>query len=129
MEFFLLLDDQHPLIAKQVIDLARPALISQKNYAMYAKYVDVDQDLERILRLYRLHKRLVNDGRQQARLMDFANKKLTNDAATLVAILVIEERLDDALKVLNTAKKERDDPEFHEALEKAIQGEMPKPWP
>ena len=67
------------------------------------------------------------------RLPEFAKKNFVNDAATLVALLVVNDREAEAETVVHEVKKETGDAAFHAKLaaelEKAMKGTVPKPWP
>ena len=53
----------------------------------------------------------------------------TNHTSVLVALLVVNDRKLEAEEVAELARKEWDDAGFHAALNSALSGEMPKPWP
>lgn len=128
-ELFVWLDANKPKAASRVFDVAENALIQSKQYRLCGKYIDPDLNLSRIVRLYRLDKGLSKDKKFGAELGDYTEKSFSHEVATLVALLVINDRKADALRVAEKALKERDDPVFRQELEKAKKGEVPPPWP
>jgi len=74
-------------------------------------------------------KRLAKDPGIGAERLEFANEKFTNDAATLIALLVVNGRKAEAEEVAGDAKKEWNNASFHAEIDKALQGKLPKPWP
>jgi hypothetical protein len=128
-ELFVWLDANKPKAARRVFDVAENALIQSKQYRLCGKYIDPDLNFSRIVQLYRLNKGLAKDKQFGDELRDFTEKSFSNEVATLVALLVINERKADALRVAEKALKERDDSAFREQLEKAKKGDVPPPWP
>ena len=78
---------------------------------------------------YRRAKKLADDPRFGERHLDFANKKFANDSTTLVAILAVNDRKKEAEEIAASARAELDDRSFHAAIEQALQGVVPEPWP
>ena len=62
-------------------------------------------------------------------LRENSTKSFSNDVATLVALLALNDRMADADRIAEEAMKEWNSPEFREQLRKARNGEMPPPWP
>jgi hypothetical protein len=128
-EIFVLLDAQNADAAKEVFDLAQPALINTKEYKLCGKYIDSKRSFPRIIEFFRTNKRLAKDPRFGAEHLEFANKKFTNDAATLIALLAVNGRKAEAEEIAGEAKKEWNNASFHAEIDKALQGKLPKPWP
>lgn len=59
------------------------------------------------------------------RLHEATDKKFTKDVATLVAILAINDRKDEAEQIATSARGEWDDKSFHKAIDEALKGTMP----
>jgi hypothetical protein len=129
---FRLLDAKNPDAAKRVFRVAQPALVKAKDYKLCGKYIDSEETLQRIVDSYR-QMRKIEEKRVGNRLPEFAKKNFVNDAATLVALLVVNDREAEAGTVVEEVKKEAGDAEFHAKLaaelDKALKGEVPKPWP
>jgi len=124
VETFVSLHEKNASAAKQVYPLAQPALIKAKEYKLCGSYVDPDQ-FRITTATYQATKRMAKD----AKLGDFANNKFSNDATTLVALLVVNDRTSEAAKVAAAAKQEWDDKGFHKAIDEALKGKVPDPWP
>lgn len=128
-ELFVWLDANKPELAKQVYDLAQPALIKAAEYKLCGRYVDADRAFQRQLVAYQANRRMAEDPKFGKRMQAFGEKKFANGTATLVALLVLNERVADAERIVAAAVNEWNDPQFHEQLESAKQGKVPAPWP
>jgi hypothetical protein len=126
---FVILDEKSPKIAKEVFDLAKPSLVQAKAYSLFGKYIVPEDDFSKMRETYRQGKELAEDARFGVRHLDFANKKFANDATTLVAILAVNDRKEEAEEIAASARAEWDDRSFHAGLEKALMGVVPDPWP
>lgn len=126
---FQALDGKNPKAAKQVFDIAQPALVRAKAYSLCGKYVEPKGDYAAMRENYRRGKQLAKDPRFGPRHLDFANKNFANDATTLVAILAVNDRKTEAEEIARSAGDEWDDASFHDELAKAVKGEVPDPWP
>jgi hypothetical protein len=129
-ELFLWLDVNNPVVARQDFDIAEPALVDAKEYHLCGKYLDPDHSLKQIVWLYRETAK-IRPGLEEyaAELREHATKTFSNSVATLVALLVLNDRPVDADRIAAEATKELDDPEFQRELKRARQGEVPPPWP
>jgi hypothetical protein len=121
-DLFVWLDANKPKSAKRAFDVAEPALIRSKQYRLCGKYIDADRSFEQSVDIYRLNKRI-------SRGPEFADKMFSNSSATLVALLVLNDRKTDALRIAEKALKELDAAEFKQTLEQAKKGELPPSWP
>jgi hypothetical protein len=128
-ELFVWLDANKPELAKQVYDLAQPALINAAAYQLCGRYLDPDKAFQRLLKAYQTNRQMAEDPKFGARMQAFGEKSFANGTATLVALLVRNERLVDAERIMAAAVNEWNDPQFHEQLESAKQGKVPAPWP
>jgi hypothetical protein len=119
--------------AQRVFAVAEPALIRAKKYELCGKYIDADESLERILRSYEMADKLAKKPKIGESYLKYANKKFLNESATLVALLVVNDRTAEAEEVMHELKKVEGDGKLHAKLtaelKKAIQGVVPKPWP
>lgn len=138
-ELFVWLDTNKPSLAKAVFDLAQPALINAKQYLLCGPYIDADTSLQEMVQFYRVNQKMATSPPfdtpvQEAdgtifSLKDFGVKSFCNGVATLVALLVLNDRKADADRVAAEAVKEWEDPRFKEELEKAKNGNVPPPYP
>jgi hypothetical protein len=128
-ELFIWLDGHKPELTHLCFNVAEPALIRAKDYRLCGKYIDPDRDFEMLKDLYRTNLQFVQKRKVRKQVQDFAEKKFSNGAATLVALLVINDRKDDARRIAEAAAKEWDNPSFKDELEAARKGIVPEPWP
>lgn len=133
VEAFQAIDAADADEAPRLFPLAEPALIRAKDYKLCGKYIDADESLERILDSYNMADKLASNPKIGERYLKYANKKFLNDSATLVALLVVNDRKAEAEEVMHELKKAKGDSKLHAklaaALETAIEGVVPKPWP
>ena len=115
-------------MAARLITVAQPALIRLKKYSVCAKYISPD-DARRATEAYRYSKDAATAGRLPADAVGFAEKRFENDVSTLVALLVVSGREVEARRVVAEVQQERSDPAFKVALDAALQGTVPQPWP
>lgn len=139
VEAFRAVHERDPEEAGRVFGVAEPALVRAKEYKLCGEYIDTDKSLRRIADNYR-HMREFEEKRaieresdKSPQLPEFAVPKFLNEAGTLVALLVVNDRQDEAERAVAELKKEKGDAAFHaklaEELEKALKGKVPKPWP
>jgi hypothetical protein len=125
---FAQLDREKPEIAGRVAMAARPALIRAKQFDLCAKYVDADL-WRNLLTAYQLARNSTETSGPGSEMDSFRERRFTNDVSTLVALLVVSGRREDAERVAGDARREKDDAEFVAAIDKALQGNVPAPWP
>lgn len=126
---FELLDAQDPASAKVVFHIAQPALVESKSYALVGKYISPKEDFARMKEGYDINKFLASQPGNEDLYGDFANKKFLNSTTTLIAILVVNDRHAEAATIADAARNEWDDKAFHAAIEQALTGAVPDPWP
>lgn len=131
VQLFIWLDSNKPDSAKIVFNRAEPALIKSKEYRLCGKYIDdPDASFSRNLNLYRKNMELVpKPGFGGKNLQNFAEKNFINETTTLIALLVVNDRKVEAQQIVNTISKEQNIPEFKDEIQKALNGEVPQPWP
>jgi len=120
--FFTSLDKENPKLAHEVFSIARPALIESKEYKLCGKYLEPNSQLTSSIAAF-------HNVPSSKRNRDFAEKKFTHDTATLVGLLVLNDRAEEAREVATKVKKEWDDKSFHAVIDRALGGELPKRWP
>ena len=126
-DLFVWLDSHKATAAKEVFHVAEPALIKSKQYRLCGKYIDPDGSFAEIVRLYQVNKEMTQQFGKE--FEEHRQRSFSNSVATLVALLVQNDRKADALRIAEKALKERDDPQLREELEKAKKGDVPIPWP
>jgi hypothetical protein len=128
VELFKWLDVHKPAVARQVYPIAERDLIAAEEYALCGHYLDADRSYQQILGSYRRTKdALKSNGGPQ--LLDFAEKMFSNQSATLVAVLAINNHNDQAEQVASQASNEISSPEFASLLAEAKTGKVPPRWP
>ena len=128
-ELFAWLDQNNPALAKRAYGVAQSALIYTKQYRLCGRYIDSQESLGRLLRLYREHQRMAKDARFGRSFQDFADSSLAHGAGTLVALLVLNERTDEADAVVAAVLKVTSDAGLKKRLMRAREGVLPEPWP
>lgn len=128
-DLFVTMERGHPDMAKMLLLIARPALVRAKEYLLIGKYIDPDTDFERLVEAYRGQERMARDPRFGAEMAVFARKMFANEAATMVALLAVNGRTDEAGAIDTQARAVLDDAEFRATLDEALRGAVPDPWP
>jgi hypothetical protein len=127
-ELFVWLDKNNPAFARTAYASAERALIESKNYQLCGKYIEPSRSTRRMVQLYHEHRQMVKENRFGADMLDFAQKSFSNEASTLVALLVLNGRNVEADEVVVAVLKERADEGFRRELEEARKGIVPEPW-
>ncbi len=128
-ELFQWLDVTKPLLAQSVFNLAEPALIKAKEFQLCGKYIKSPDAFEHIVNQYKTNKKLIDDPRIGKQFQAYTEKNFSHSTATLVAMLVINNRKVEADQIATEAEKEWDDADFKIQLEEAEKGNVPPPWP
>ena len=125
---FAELDTRDPEAALRVFPLAQPALIRAKAYRLCGKYLRPEDDWRLAAQAYRVGK-TYEEQRSGPDVPPFAERSFTNNVATLVALLAVNGRRQDAEAIAQKARLELDDPAFRAAIDAALTGAVPDPWP
>ena len=125
---FKAVDAENAERAESVFDLAMPALIKAKEYELAGKYVEPAEDWENVLSLYRLNVGFSRDAPRRPG-DDYAKKSFTNRTATLLGLLVVTGRAREAMEIAEEARQQLPDADFHAAIDEALRGVVPEPWP
>ncbi len=131
VELFKWLSETDTEDAKRMYGISEPALIKQKEYELCGKYIDPEKDVARIGESYSFGLTMVKRFGQPHQ--DFIEKKVVNDAAMLVAILVKNDRVPEAKKAADELKgfvtDARLSRKLTQELDAAMEGTVPTPWP
>ena len=73
--------------------------------------------------------RMAEDPKFGDELRDFGIKHFSNETATLVALLVLNDRREEAATIAVEALELVADPSLRQQLEEAALGVVPEPWP
>jgi hypothetical protein len=125
---FAQLDREKPSVAERVASVARPALIRARELTLCAKYVNADT-WQTTLEAYRSAKSITGTRERDAEMRSFEDRRFTNDAATMVSLLVTAGRQAEAERLAAEAMGENGDAEFAAAIDRALKGSVPEPWP
>lgn len=128
VECFKWLDSQNPSLAKSVFPFADRALIAAKKYKLYGRYIEPDSAYARMVEVYNVTKKSAASSKND-RMQAIANKMFSNKVATMVGILAMNDRNDDATRIATKAVKELSDPAFLSELEEAKNGVVPPTSP
>lgn len=127
-ELFERLNREQPDVARDVFSLAQRALVAQKSFELANDYLNPSADMARLVERYRKGLRTASElGRPEHR--EFTRKSFTHNASTLVALLVVNGRVEEAEAVAAAARKEIQDEASERSLVSALQGSVPEPWP
>jgi hypothetical protein len=128
-ELFIWLDSNKPDKAKELFELAESALVKAKEYRLCGKYIDAEASLAAALKSYRMTSEIAKNPKLGKKTQDFADKKFVNTTTTLIALLVVNDRKTEAQNIVDQISKESELPQFQAEIQKALNGEIPTPWP
>ena len=130
---FKVIDKTYPEKASMAFLFVNSALIKEKEYKLYGKYVEPNQEYVQMKYLYELNQERAKDPKFGANLSEYSGKSFREPFTTLIAILVVNNRKAEANEIVTRAKKEvpneANNPQFQEELKSALAGIVPKPWP
>ena len=124
-ELFVKLDEENKSLATKVYKIAQPALLESKKYELCSKYISPKRDVKQIISGYKLDLQLSKDPSFGGEMKQYAEQNLTNESATLVAILAVNKRQAEADEVAKTAKAVWNNEKFHQVLDAALKGKFP----
>jgi hypothetical protein len=127
-EVFLWLDSERPRDAEKVFDVAERSLVEAKEFAVCGKYLDPDDSYSRMARIHQENLRLAKTD-LGPELGDFGDRIFAHDAATLVALLVLNDRRPEAERIAQQALLESEDARLKLALDAALDGQLPPLFP
>ena len=128
VELFIWLDGNHAANAKRVIDIAKPALMKAKEYALMGKYLDPDNEYLKKVWQYENMLEFAKKSKSPESL-DFAHYNFSYQVAELVVLLVLNGRHEEAEDIAEMALLERDTPTFNQMLNNAMNGIPPDTYP
>ena len=123
LDLFKWLDTNNVQAAWGVFALAQPDIIKAKDYKLAGKYMDPVRTFNQYVHAYRANKKLAGDS--GGAVLKYAEENFEKNMATLVAVLVRNNRKIEAERVAGLALKEWDDPGFARKLESAKRGRIP----
>ncbi len=127
---FKVADRTNQNAASGVYHVAEPYLVRQQEYALCGKYLEPKKQLEMAIDNYESMLKFESDRTDTAsRPPDIARKAFVQRATTLVALLVRNDRTEEANWVAEAARLHLSDEAFKHDLDSALTGKVPAPWP
>lgn len=106
--------------------VAKDVLAKLNDYETLGRHIDPEEDFDKAWDNFRMHNRMLKEGKLNASIKDFAERKFKDESAVLIITLVKNDRQEEANKLYETAKRAWDDPTYHSILDKALTGEKSK---
>jgi hypothetical protein len=125
---FKWLDENDPARAKKALSVAQSSLVNAKEYALCGKYIQPEADYAIFVQAFRQNLKMSQEERF-ADMKRFGENKFTADVGTLIALLVLNERHDEAKAIRAKAATEWEAKPFQDTLEEALKGVTPPPFP
>jgi hypothetical protein len=128
---FRALDASRPEDARKVCRHAQRALVKAGEYALCGKYLQPEEETRRMLEEYEDSKVRAEASEGNIRLnhLRYGDESLRYYSSVLVALLVKNQREEEADRVMEKVLSRVDQPELRAALEKARSGGFPPEWP
>lgn len=126
---FVWLDQQSENTAKKIFHVAMPALIKAEELQLCGKYLEPKRSYDLSKNLFRMDRASTRSEEHREMQIDFTKKRFANSVSILIGLLVVNNRFDEAKEIMVDAKKEWLDASFHSALDMALCGHVPQPWP
>lgn len=130
ISFFKWLDEHHSKVASRKFHVFRDVLTKHEQFSLYNKYlspnVDFSQMTSSYVRSIDASKRGVyGDKEKSEEMLRFDTRRYIYDVTRLVAILVMNQRADEAKVIVKKAKLELTSDEFTTLLNSALDGKLP----
>jgi len=129
VDLFRWMDANNPIAAKRNYDLAQPALISQREYILCGKYISPENDYSKLMKMYKTNSDMAKDPRFGAEMKSFADDSFVNGVTTLVAILALNGRAEEASLIADKSLSIMTSEIYEAELKDALSGRVPDPWP
>ncbi|MGA2551556.1 MAG: hypothetical protein ABSF50_15495 [Burkholderiaceae bacterium] len=129
VELFAWLDQNRTETAKRVFDLAVPILVSQKQFPLCAHYLEPQTRAPTYVERYNEDLAYIRAERligNSAEVTDYAREQFVHDASTLVALLSILGRMQEADSTARYFEQYVDIPGLSVALNSALSGHIPE---
>lgn len=127
-ELFIELRDKKSKYAKKLYRTAEPALLAADRFDVCGEFLDAESEMDLQIHGYK-HNMKLADERFGERLRKFGEQRFRTSAATIVVILVKNDRADEAKRLAQQARDAWDDEELNKMLEEALAGKKPKAFP
>ncbi|MEC4672649.1 MAG: hypothetical protein VST68_00540 [Nitrospirota bacterium] len=121
-DVFVWLDKHAPGKAQKIYPLAQPALVSEKEYNLCGKYIDSKQYFSRIVLNFSVINRLALNSEISSTQIEIGKELFIKNTSTLIALLAINGRKNEARLIANKATKELNQSLLHAEFQKALKG-------
>ncbi len=125
---FIRLDKDAPDVARNVYDLAQRSLLKAKQFALCRKYLEPEKSYARIVEIYGMdiefaekHVPLAEKDHQ----LEVAERWFLNDSATLIVLLVVNKRQQEAESFAAKARSKSKYSRRDELIDAALKGRLP----
>jgi len=130
ISFFRWLDEHHPKVAARKFHVFRDVLTKHEQFSLYNKYLNPRVDFSQMTSSYvrsidESKRRGYGDKEKSQKMLRFDTNRYIYNVARLVAILVINKRVDEAQNIVKKAKLELTSDEFTILLNSALDGKLP----
>ncbi|MCO6044576.1 hypothetical protein NG895_11725 [Aeoliella sp. ICT_H6.2] len=115
--------------ARKLFSIAKNDLMAKKEYELCGEFLDPETDFAGFKRNYEETVRLAAEPDFGDNLAEFARKSFTYEVTSTVALLVLNDRKQEASELADKASKVLDTAEFKRSLDEALEGKVPPPWP
>jgi hypothetical protein len=126
---FIQLDKEAPESARRVHDLAEPALIKATKFALCGKYLEPDKTYADMLEVYQMDLKYAEQQKTLQRKreeIEVAERDLRLQAATLIALLVLNDRKPDAERIAERVGTQSKSLQHNASIEAALKGKLPE---
>jgi len=126
-DLFAFAADKDLGIAQRLYHVAEPYLIASGRFEACAPFLESEKRIKYAANCYRISKQMEESREGDGvRVPKFARKHFTDNIATLVGLLAINDRPEEAIKAYNTALQVIDDEEFRSLMDAAMTGHFPE---
>ena len=131
ISFFKWLDTHHPDVASITFHIFQDVLTKHEQFSLYNKYLNPNPNFSQMVSTYGFsidaNKRGVYGDKERTQKMTRSDTKIfIYNVSRLVAILVMNERADEAQSIVKKAKLELSSDEFITSLNSALNGKLPQ---
>lgn len=111
--------------ARELYPLAQPALVKTEAYKTCGRYIDGPRDFEQARSSFERAVTLSTDPRFGRSMLSYGKNEFRDGVTTLVALLVLNERKEEAEVVASAARGVWDNTAFSMQLDRALRGKVP----
>jgi len=124
VELFIWLDKNHPKQARKVYPIAQEALIEAKQYSLSGKYIEPQRTFLKAIRVVEVLKRSYASTDANSNREDRAYWHFSESIPTLVALLILNNRKEEAEELVEQALLEWENAGFKRKLNIALEGKF-----